>query len=272
MSLCVWFALWKRCQMPAITSVKRCGVCKYSVGWGFIAVHSFNSLKINWYVTFDFHCWITLMTLMWQTQFSQLGRIRVRSHFVPPVIILLIAPCDCTGQLKWISLPSSSPLFCHQIVVSFVEHHGCPGSLFVFCSTLSGAVESNNCVSCCVIMRCSLFLSGLYWNLDPVPLQWLSPSVSEELMVSPSPCEFPPLQLNYPFSPYCSLTQLSIFPLRLHYLLTLSLPHRYISSILHSLSSSATFPFLSPCHNSLSPLIYPPQSLSSTFLQSTSIS
>ena len=96
-------------------------------------------------------------------------------------------------------------LFCHQIVV---EHHGCPGSLVVFCSSLSGAVESNNCVSGFVIMRCSLFLSGLYWNLDPVPLQWLSPSVSEELMVSPSPCEFPPLQLNYPFSPYCTLSQL----------------------------------------------------------------
>ena len=149
-------------------------------------------------------------------------------------------------------------LFCHQIVV---EHHGCPGSLVVFCSSLSRAVESNNCVSGFVIMRCSLFLSGLYWNLDPVPLQWLSPSVSEELMVSPSPCEFPPLQLNYPFSPYCTLSQLSIFPLQLPYLLALSLLHHYISPILLPLSYFSYLPLSPLCHNSLLPLICPPQSL-----------
>ncbi len=124
----------------------------------------------------------------------------------------------------------------------FIEHHGCPNSLFVFCSTLSGTVESNNCVSCSVIMRSSLFLSGLYWNLDPVPLQWLSPSISVELMVSPSPCEFPPLQRNYPFSPRCAPSQLSIFPL---YLPVLSFLHHYIFSILFSLSYSPTCSFLS---------------------------
>lgn len=159
------------------------------------------------------------MTLMWQTQFSQSGYIRGRSHFVPPIIIVLIAHCDCTHQLKQINPPPIQfTTFCHWIVVSFIEHYGCPSSLFVFfCSPLSGAVESNNCVSCCVIMCCSLFLLGLYWNLDPVPLQWLSPSVSEELMVSPSPCEFSPLQLNYPsFSLLLSFSTFNISSLASH--------------------------------------------------------
>lgn len=66
-------------------------------------------------------------------------------------------------------------------------------------------------------------------------------SVSEELMVSASPCEFSPLQLNYPFSPL----QLSIFPLWLPCLLAVSLRRHYISSIFLSLSYSATFSFLS---------------------------
>lgn len=179
-------------------------ICKYFAAWGAlsIAAHSFTSLKINWYVAFDIHCWITITTLMWQTQFSQLGYIRAISHFVLPVIIFLIAPYDCTDQLKWINLPSSSAP-CANCCVTY-RASWLPELTLCFCSILSGAVESNNCVSCSVIMQCSRFLSGLYWNLDPVPLQWLSPSVSEEPMLSPSPCEFPPLQLSFLAGSYLS--------------------------------------------------------------------
>lgn len=235
MSLSVLYGNAAKC-LPSLAF--NAAVCKRSVGWGALSVAalSFNSLNINWYVTFDSHCWITLMTLMWQTQFSRPGCIRVSKSFCPSPHYLPHRTLWLHRPIKTNKPPIQFTPFCHQIVLSLIEHHGCPSSLFVFCSTLSGAVESNNCVSCSAIVRCSLFLSALYWNLDLVPLRWLSPSVSEELMVSPSPCEFPPLQLNYPFSPYCSLSHLSIFPiLWLFYLFTSSLPDHYIFSILLSL-------------------------------------
>lgn len=60
---------------------------------------------------------------------------------------------------------------------------------------------TNNCVSCVLIVGHFLLLLPLRWNHDLVPLQWLSAAASEELMVSLSPGNLPPLQPNYTSSP-----------------------------------------------------------------------
>lgn len=144
-------------------------------------------------------------------------------HYLPHRALWLYRP------IKTNQPPIQFGPFRHQIVVSLTEHHGRPSSLFVFCCALSGAVGSNNCVSCSEIARCSLFLSALYWNLDLVPLWWLSPSVSEELMVSPSPLWIssssaelsllPPLILNFQYflSSLAFLSARHISPWPLHF-------------------------------------------------------
>lgn len=127
-------------------------------------------------------CCIALATFVRQIQFSRLGCIRVN-----PFIVFLITPNDCRNQLKLITLSSSSNLFLTSncCVINRASRPPEPALCF-FGSTLSGAVESNNSVSCSVIV----FSVSLYWNLDLVPPQWLSLYVSEELMVSPSSVNF----------------------------------------------------------------------------------
>lgn len=148
---------------------------------------------------------------------------RPSRHYLPHRAVWLYRP------IKENQPPIQFSPFRHQIVVSLTEHHGRPSSLFVFCCALSGAVGSNNCVSRSVIVRCSLFLSALYWNLDLVPLWWLSPSVSGELMVSPSPL--------WIFSSSAEFLNFQYFLSSL-YLLSISLPGHYIFFILLSLSYS----------------------------------
>lgn len=157
-------------------------------------------------------------------------------HYLPHRALWLYRP------IKTNKPPIQFSPSCHQIVVSLTEHHGRPSSLFVFCCALSAAVGSNNCVSCSVIVRRSLFLSGLYWNLDLVPLWWLSPSVSGELMISPlppvnfllfiSPSPFSTFNISHP--PW-----LPISPWPLHFLhlalfvSSVKLPSCLLSVLLH---------------------------------------
>lgn len=63
--------------------------------------------------------------------------------FIPPVVIFPIAPFDCTGQLKWISLPSSSPSPAPPLLPPICVNNGvsaapAQSSFFHFCHALRG--------------------------------------------------------------------------------------------------------------------------------------
>lgn len=63
--------------------------------------------------------------------------------FIPPVVIFPIAPFDCTGQLKWISLPSSSPSPALPLLPPICVNNGVSAaptqsSFFHFCHVLRG--------------------------------------------------------------------------------------------------------------------------------------